>query len=98
MPARRQKPSISGLGRSCTSSVSMRAKSQAVRVVQSSAPCSAWNQPARPIWSGWWWVTITRATGRPRSGPASSRPQSARIAAVSMPVSTSVQPSPSSSA
>ncbi len=44
----RQKACISGVGRACTSRVSIRARSQAVRVVQSSAP-RAWNQPARPM-------------------------------------------------
>ena len=96
MPALRQNARVSGAGRGCTSRVSIRAISQAVRVVQSSAPRS-WNQPARPMWSGWWWVTMTRPTGLPASGPARSSVQSARSSGLSMPVSTSVQASPSSS-
>ena len=47
------------------------------------------------MWSGWWWVTISRVTGAPAIGPASNASHAARVAAPSKPVSITVQPSAS---
>ena len=94
IPARRRKSICSGGGRSCGSSHSIRPVRKLARLVHISAP-RATNQPARPMWSGWWWVTISRVTGAPAIGPASNASHAARVAAPSKPVSMTVQPSAS---
>ena len=55
-------------------------------------------QPARPIWSGCRWVTITRVTGLPPRAPAKALRQAWLVSLVWTPVSTTAQPSPSAMA
>ena len=50
------------------------------------------SQPARPMWSGWKWVAMSRVSLRPLSGPSSSASQAAREGGSSMPVSISARP------
>src|SRR5258706_1440290 len=65
--------------------------------IQNSAPVRSVSHDARPAWSGWWWVTMRRLTGRPAMRPAKMRSHSARVASSPMPQSMKVQASPSSS-
>ncbi len=46
-----------------------------------------------PMWSGCMWVTNTRVTGLPSSGPFSTARQALRVSMPPMPVSTIAQPS-----
>jgi hypothetical protein len=51
------------------------------------------SQCARPMWSGCMWVAITRKMGRPCKCVASMLSQASRVAGLSIPQSTAVQPS-----
>ena len=68
--------------------VSIRANSHSPRVIQSRTPNRSTSQPARPRWSGWKWVQMTRVTVRPASGPANKASQASRAGAMLRPVST----------
>ena len=46
-----------------------------------------------PMWSGCMWVTKTRVTGLPSSGPFSAARQALRLSMPPRPVSTIAQPS-----
>ena len=80
---------------SSRSTLIIRPHSHSPSVVQSGTPQRCVSQPARPIWSGWKCVVMTRLTFRPPSAVAKTCSQIARVDGESMPVSMIVQPSPS---
>ena len=90
IPQRTCNAAVSSSIVSCSSRVSIRAKSDAVRVVTNSTSYSFWNQLAKPIWSGWWCVTATRITAFPFNGSSIRVIQISRVKAESSPVSTIV--------
>ena len=97
MPAPRQKASISGVGAACTSRVSIRARSQAVRVVQSVG--AAGLEPAGEADVVGVVVGDDDARHRPAGeGAGEGALPGGADGGVSRPVSTIVQPSPSSRA
>ena len=95
---RRDRSARPRCGASCpVSATRLRHIRNSVRVIHSSTSNLRTSQPASPIWSGCMWVTITRLTGRPPIGPAKSCSQACAVSSLRMPLSTTVQPSPSSS-
>ena len=65
------------------------------RVIHSATSNLRVRYPDMPMWSGCMWVTNTRVTGLPSSGPFSTARQPLRVSAPPIPVSTIAQPSPS---
>ncbi len=74
----------------------MRAKSHSVSLHQSGTCSVSVSQPASPMWSGWKCVTMRRFTGLPSSALAKILRQRSCVSVELRPLSTMLQPSPSS--
>ena len=74
MPAPRQKASVSGVGRVLHVEASASARSARRCAWPRARRPRAWNQPASPTWSGWWWVRITRRDRPPAERPGEQPP------------------------
>ena len=75
----------------------MRACSHSFSVVQNGACQRSTSQAASPMWSGWKCVTTTRVIGRPSRCSAKMCSHASRVSGSAKPLSTAVQPGPSSS-
>ncbi len=64
--------------------------------IRTAAPCRCCSHGDNPMWSGWSWVTKIRRSGLRPSTSFSSACHASRHVSSAMPVSTSVQESPSS--
>jgi hypothetical protein len=95
-PACWKKRSASGGASRLVSDTSTRQARYSRREIHRRAPDLRDSQPAMPMWSGCMCVTTMRLSGPSKGGAACSCCQAAVVSSVRTPVSTRVQPSPSS--
>ena len=93
MPCTAMNAAESGPPKPALALLAMRAMPKSVALIQRRAFQRSHSQCAEPMWSGCMWVTITRSTGSPSRPVANTCSQAARVAALSMPQSTMLQPS-----
>jgi hypothetical protein len=93
MPCTAMNAADSGPPKPALALLAMRAMPKSVALIQRRAFQRSHSQFAEPMWSGCMWVTMTRSTGSPSRPVANTSSQAARVAALSMPQSTMLQPS-----